>query len=135
MRLRTVSVGARLRFEFLSTTPSGSSSRTCATTIAQSAVMSALVAVLTVTALPLAPPLSTLTLAPYCDIRRCSISGATRRTRVGSAGFSDWIYCCVNCWNNHWRRSGLSPLPNLPRRINRCERSGRVDYRTFEEEE
>ena len=41
-----------------------SSSWKHATTVAQSSVMSALVAVLTVTAFPLPPPLSTLTLAP-----------------------------------------------------------------------
>lgn len=40
------------------------SSRKRVTTIAQSAVMSALVAVLTVTSLPMPPPLSTITLAP-----------------------------------------------------------------------
>ena len=80
MKLTSVSVKANDRYKFLITTrtwpilPSwlyatrdettGGSSRTRTATIAQSAVMSALVAVLTVTAIPLPPPLSSLALAP-----------------------------------------------------------------------
>ena len=45
-------------------TGSSSSSWKHATTVAQSSVMSALIALLTVTAFPMPPPLSTLTLAP-----------------------------------------------------------------------
>jgi len=80
MKLSNVSIGARLRCQFLNTIQLHSNMPTCllsaygrtagvspsrrTATVAQSAVMSALVAVLTVTAFPMPPPLSTLTLAP-----------------------------------------------------------------------